>query len=277
MNTLSRMSLGGLVSIMLMSFLLLLLQALRLHMLIYAYVYNLYETVKLSFISQFFSNFLPGGVAGDFYKINFLKQNTLSVGSGIAKIGIDRFSGLVVLLFFSIFYFSTQSSSLVENIRLEIEIDSVLLVGLVTIVLILLIVAKKIKYIFFKTISIIKADLFQIKKQNIFYFALLCVVVFIIRLLKFQIIFWALGYDFYYMDLILLAFVSQLAGMMPISIGGLGVVEASLFYGLKLFDVSEQVALAFTLLNRATIWMVSLVGGIYWLGFRSKQIQDKNK
>lgn len=275
LSALSEISLIGISSIVLISFVFLLLQALRLHMLIYAYVFDFYETVKLSFISQFFSNFLPGGVAGDFYKINFLRQNKLSVSSGIAKIGIDRFSGLAILLLVSALYFSTQSSSLIEKIKLDVEINYLWAIGLFAIFFLFVLVLKKLNSKFLKVISTIKTDLVQIRKKNLVYFAALCIVVFIIRLVKFQIIFWALGYEFNFFDLILLAFVSQVAGMLPVSIGGLGVVEASLFYGLKLFDISENVAFAFVLLNRFSIWIVSLVGGVYWFGFRKKIIKDK--
>ncbi len=73
-QTLRRIDYLELILIILISFIFLISQALRLHMLIYAYVLNFYETAKLSFISQFFSNFLPGGLAGDFYKIHFLSK-----------------------------------------------------------------------------------------------------------------------------------------------------------------------------------------------------------
>ena len=89
--------------------------------------------------------------------------------------------------------------------------------------------------------------------------------VFFIRLLKFQIIFTALQYNFNFIDLIFLAFISQVAAVIPISIGGLGVIEASLFYGLRVFGVPESIAIAFVLINRFTIWIVSIVGGLYWL------------
>jgi len=41
-----------------------------------------------------------------------------------------------------------------------------------------------------------------------------------------------------------------------------------LFYGLTLFNVTENIAFAFVILNRFTIWIVSIVGGLYWLNFK---------
>lgn len=274
-DTLSRIDFKGLISIIFISFLFLISQALRLHMLIYAYVFNFYETIKLAFISQFFSNFLPGGLAGDFYKVNFLRQSKLNVSSGLAKIGIDRISGSIVLVVISLIYFAFQTNSIVDELDFKITINvyllSIFFVAFVSIFLILFKFSNKIINIF----QSVKHDLNQIKKINLIYFINLSFVVFFIRLIKFHIIFVSLGYEFNFASLIFLAFISQIAGIIPISIGGLGVIEASLFYGLTLFNVPENIAFAFVILNRLTIWIVSIIGGIFWLNF--KRVKDKNQ
>ena len=273
-ETLSRIDFKGLISIIFISFLFLISQALRLHMLIYAYVFNFYETVKLAFISQFFSNFLPGGLAGDFYKVNFLRQSKLNVSSGLAKIGIDRISGSIVLVVISLIYFAFQTDDIVDDLDFKITIYvyliSIYFVAFVTIFLILFKFSNKIINVF----KSVKHDLNQIKRVNLIYFINLSFVVFFIRLIKFHIIFISLGYEFNFASLIFLAFISQIAGIIPISIGGLGVIEASLFYGLTLFNVPENIAFAFVILNRLTIWIVSIIGGIFWLNF--KKVKDKN-
>ncbi len=273
-ETLSRIDFKGLISIIFISFLFLISQALRLHMLIYAYVFNFYETVKLAFISQFFSNFLPGGLAGDFYKVNFLRQSKLNVSSGLAKIGIDRISGSIVLVVISLIYFAFQTDDIVDELDFKITINvyliSIFFVAFVTIFLILFKFSNKIINVF----KSVKHDLNQIKRVNLIYFINLSFVVFFIRLIKFHIIFISLGYEFNFASLIFLAFISQIAGIIPISIGGLGVIEASLFYGLTLFNVPENIAFAFVILNRLTIWIVSIIGGIFWLNF--KKVKDKN-
>ncbi|WP_419770592.1 MAG: lysylphosphatidylglycerol synthase transmembrane domain-containing protein [Candidatus Marinarcus sp.] len=275
--TFKKITLIELISIIFISFLLLLLQAFRLHMLIYNYVSSYKETIKLSFVSQFFSNFLPGGVAGDFYKINFLRKNKLSVSSGIAKIGIDRFSGLVVLLIFSTFYFLFNSNWFIQNLSIEMNKVYWLLFFAILLPFIFFIFTNNFKDKIFKIYENIKIDLLKIEKTKLYAFVVLNIIVFIVRLLKFQLIFWVLNYDFNFFDLILVAFVSQIAGMLPISIGGLGVVEVSLVFGLSLFNVPEQTAFAFAILNRATIWIVSIVGGIYWFKFKSNIIfTEKN-
>lgn len=264
-KTLLGIKLKDLINIFLISFIFLISQALRLHMLIYQYVQNFYETAKLCFVSQFFSNFLPGGLAGDFYKVVFLKNSKLAISSAIAKIGIDRISGSMVLLIFSAFYFGTQSNNYIESIKIESELSIYWLLTIFALFSIILILIQKYKTRIYKTLIGIKKDLAEIKKLNVINFLILCVLVFFIRLLKFQIIFTALQYNFNFIDLIFLAFISQVAAVIPISIGGLGVIEASLFYGLRVFGVPESIAIAFVLINRFTIWIVSIVGGLYWL------------
>lgn len=263
------------IYIVLVSFIFLLTQAFRLHMLIYSHVHNFYETAKLCFVSQFFSNFLPGGLAGDFYKIIFLKKSQLAISSAVTKIGIDRASGMIVLLIFSGFYFSTQSNSFINNIEIEYKFNLVWATGLL-LLLPLIAIIKIYKSLVFSTIDTIKKDLAKIKRKNLIYFFIFCILVFYIRLIKFQIIFSALQYDFNFIDLIFLAFISQAAAMIPISIGGLGVIEASLFYGLKIFGVPDGIAFAFVLINRFTIWLVSIVGGLYWFVFKKEVTQEEN-
>jgi len=267
-KTLHRIDYLELILIILISFIFLISQALRLHMLIYAYVLNFYETAKLAFISQFFSNFLPGGLAGDFYKIHFLRQSKLNVSSGLAKIGIDRLSGSVILIILSLIYFTFRSNAVLDQIEFELSINAYLIASFLMIFLVISIMLFKFKEKIKSTFNSVRNDLNQIKKINLVYFVFLSLVVFVIRLIKFHIIFIALGFEFNFIDLIFLAFISQIAGMIPISIGGLGVIEASLFYGLTLFNVTENIAFAFVILNRFTIWIVSIVGGLYWLNFK---------
>ena len=240
-------------------------------MLIYNYVYSCSETIKLTFVSQFFSNFLPGGVAGDFYKINFLRKNQLDIRSGIAKIGIDRFSGVVVLFIFSGIYFLFNYNLFSENLNIKVNNINLFLFFLFMILIMIVLLISKLKNKIITTYQTIKVDFLKISIKNIYGFVALSIIVFLIRLVKFQVIFLALNVDFNFFDLIWLSFVSQIAGMLPISVGGLGVVEASLVYGLKLFDVSEQIAFAFALLNRATIWIVSIVGGMIWIQQKAKK------
>jgi uncharacterized protein (TIRG00374 family) len=78
-----------------------------------------------------------------------------------------------------------------------------------------------------------------------------------------------IGFD----EVFLIVFITQLAGIIPISIGGIGVIEMSLVYGLSLYGIANETGLAIALINRISVWIVALFGGGIWIYFKN----DTNK
>ena len=246
-------------------------QSLRLHILIKNNVENLAATIKIGFIGQFFSNFLPSGIGSDAYKLYFLKNNNISFKTSLTKLLFDKFAGLATLIFFSFIYllFAYNENFIFLDFSKKIFIYTFVVINFIFLFL----------YLFKKKIKKIYHSLWiQIKAFNVFttksftQYLLLCVFSFFLRIFRFYIIFYFLPYDFNFFDIIALCFVSQLSMMIPVSVGGLGVVEASLFFTLLLFNVPENYALSLCFYNRLSLVFVSLIGFMIWFkGFAIKR------
>ena len=78
-----------------------------------------------------------------------------------------------------------------------------------------------------------------------------------------------------FLDLLLLVFIVQLAGMIPLSVGGLGLIEGSLVFGLSLFAITPDTSLAMALVNRFIVWLFSLFGGLSWLTIKKHHVKEK--
>lgn len=59
--------------------------------------------LKLTFIGVFFSNFLPGLVAGDAVKLHYIAKSTKRATASLASMFLDRFSGVSALFVVSVF------------------------------------------------------------------------------------------------------------------------------------------------------------------------------
>ncbi|MBU1417920.1 MAG: flippase-like domain-containing protein [Proteobacteria bacterium] len=266
----------ALMLIFLSSFLLLLMQTLRLHLLIKHYIPMYFNTFRLTLIGQFFSNFLPGSVSGDVYKIYFLNKECASLTSAVTLVAIDRIIGFLLVLFFGGVYFFCFSSGQVD-IAVDISKTLNFLLLFVAVILIGLSIYKTSALVQSKWDRMIANFKVECKKfcfSEFLFFLIVAVGAYFVRLLKFFVLIWAFGQSLPVVDLMLLVLIIQLVGMLPLSVGGLGLVEGSLVFGLSLFAIAPDIGLAIALVNRFIVWLFSLLGGLFWLTTKKQQRRE---
>jgi glycosyltransferase 2 family protein len=266
----------ALIFVLLASFLLLLIQTLRLHLLIKRYIPRYFNTFRLTLIGQFFSNFLPGSVSGDVYKIYFLQKQLASLTSAVTLIALDRIIGLLLVLFFGGVYFLCFSSG-----QIDITFDTSKTLNMLLLFAAVILIgwriyktSESVQSKWDRLIANLKVEYRQFSVSEFLAFLLVAVGAYFVRLLKLFVLIWAFGQSLPAVDLLLLVFIIQLAGMLPLSIGGLGLIEASLVFGLSLFAIAPDVGLAIALVNRFILWFFSLLGGLFWLTVKKQQKPD---
>jgi uncharacterized membrane protein YbhN (UPF0104 family) len=238
-------------------------QSWRLHILIKKDVDHFFSSIKLGFVGQFFSNFLPSGTGSDAYKLHFLKKN-ISIKRALAKVLFDKFAGFITLIFFSIIYFIFNGNKIFNFIYFSEKHFYLLLIIICCIFLFLIYFAKKMIHTFHSFFLDFQFSRFDLQNSTMQYL-LICNASFFFRILRLYVIFYCLSYDFDFFDIVLLSLITQFSMLIPFTIGGLGIVEFSLFYTLSIFSVPEAIALSFCFYNRLSLFFVSLIGFFIWI------------
>ena len=85
------------------------------------------------------------------------------------------------------------------------------------------------------------------------------------RVASFYILVQAFGSSIGGLDVLLVVTFTALAVLLPISFGGLGVREISLSALFIAFGIAPSEAVAISLVSRCFIWVLSLVGGVWFI------------
>ncbi len=207
--------------------------------------------VQLYYVGLVYNILLPGGIGGDAYKIYLLKrQKDYPVGEGVRIQLATRGNGLLVLLL--------SAYAMLPFIDLPLSRPQVLLlvVGLVVVTVAGYVVASR---LLLKDIARIEwsALPYSVGVQGL---NVLCMT-----------LLWAnLTQDGYLAEYILLFQLAAIAGMIPITIGGLGIRELTFFYGAQWIShisgnsVDGELGVVISLLMFA-ITVMSAVIGLRWL------------
>ena len=218
---------------------------------------NFYKLLKTYWISSFFSNFLPGNVAGDSYKvIVFRKQiGTKEILKGVI---FDRFSGLTAMLFVA-----SILSFLVFNITKNVYF--ILIPILLFIVTILAIFSPLHSYLIkIKSVEFLKRYIDEFKDKFVLS-SILSIIFFVLGAISLWSYYYMFGYNVDF--LLVLAFYSaiQIVNSIPISINGWGLREGSIIYLFSLILIPFEVSLSIALLSRMVMLLQTSIGGLIYL------------
>ncbi len=277
---LNRLSAQQILIIFAASFLLLACQAWRLHTLIAPYTQHYITTLNLSFISQLFSNFLPGGMAGDIYKIIFLKKKNSSTTAALTYIALDRLVALLIFGIASLFLVPIlyERRALLNTI---IAIPPFITSIIFSVVLAGLLIFAAVPAVRSKVITFLKNahDAYcciSIKQKSAFWVVSICT--FIVRLINVYLIIYFFIPDFRWEYVIVVIFVIHFVAMVPISVGSLGALEGAMIMSLVFFGVPADIGTSIAIVYRISIWFLSLCGLFVWLfnkkDFTQKQVAD---
>lgn len=208
------------------------------------------SNIKLYWLGMFYNFFLPGGVGGDGYKVFYLRKRFKTpVKQLLGAVLADRVSGLSIIMVYIL--------GLVYFIEYDLPYKGwfFLLIPFVSIgfYVFLLIFNKKLTKAFWSV------SLWSLVVQGIQMLAVMC----LLKGMGAQV-------DGYWDDYMFLFFLSTIASAVPITLGGIGAREFTFYQGAILLGISQEQAVAVSVLFYLNSLMVS-IPGVYYV-FRTQRI-----
>lgn len=228
------------------------------------------KTSFMIFLSSFIMSVTPGKV-GEVFKSYLLKEhNGTSISKSAPIVLAERITDFLSLIFLS----------MIGAVMFGYEIQLILIVGIFFILLIVMISSKKISYIIIgqlEKISFISRvshkvheaydSIYQmIRFRQLIVAILLSIIAWFFECLGFYIVINSFGIDnLIHVDIFVATFIygfATIAGAVTMLPGGLGATDASIaFLLISLKNISENIAVAATLIIRvATLWFAVIVG-----------------
>jgi glycosyltransferase 2 family protein len=245
---------------------------------------GIYPAIKLTFVGFFYNNFLPGSVGGDVLRAWYVTKHTPKRLEAAISVFVDRIIGLVGLIISAIIAFmlfpkrgeaESLLSSKINLHELWAKYGWVLatLFGAVSIVLIFMTMLPRTRQLLrlgYNYVVTTGRHLFIKTSQAVFLYCrrpfwmlaliamtLFCQTIFIFGL---WLVGRKLGIEANFAYYLVFIPVSWVIGMVPISIGGVGVMEATLKILFGLIGVNENLAGILALCQRLAFWVVALPG-----------------
>lgn len=242
------------------------------------------QLFRLYWTGAFIGNFLPSTVGGDFSRLAFLRS-TNRLAEVAASIVLERVTGLVVLLVFSVFSLSLRPQYFGDSFLLPaLWLIVCAVLGLVSVI-----------YIFSEYIVVwlnklglseelllsrvaVKAKKVLVAillfREHTFVLLKCFVLSFIFYFLSFvaqYFIFYSLDLHVSVVEIMFILPIISLISLIPISLNSFGLTESVfvLFFVRAGLDSSE--ALAVALLGRALTILFSSLGGIWWFIEKQKR------
>ncbi len=202
--------------------------------------------VALYYVGMLFNLILPGGIGGDGYKAYYLKKKRgFSWKTSLRCIISGRGNGLLLLILYTLLacFFS-------QNV---LEFDYAIPL------LILAVIGLFPSYYILARYMLKESLMTQIIAG--FYSAIAqgSVVVTVVLLLH------ALGHAFQTIDYVILFMISSIVSILPISIGGVGLREATFFYAAPLLALDAELGVTLSLLYFMINTLASMFGAIAFL------------
>lgn len=241
------------------------------------------QLFRLYWTGAFIGNFLPSTVGGDFSRLAFLRS-TNRLAEVAASIVLERVTGLVVLLVFSIFSLSLRPQYFGDSFLLPVLwliVCAVLGVVFVVYAFSAYIVAwlgrlnLNEKWLLYKVVVKARKVMFAIlffREQALVLFncmALSCVF-YLLSFVAQYLIFYSLGLHVPVVEIMFILPIISLISLIPISLNSFGLTESVFVLFFVRAGLESSEALAAALLGRALMILFSSLGGIWWFIERQK-------
>lgn len=204
--------------------------------------------ISLQAKMQFFNLVLPSGIGGDAYRIILLRGSGETLRSLISKSVVDRASGLILIT--GMFIVGTlQISGKIDN-RNEIL---VMAIGLGT--------------LFAAGIGLVLSRYWNgkalLKKSlSLLTYSFFC---WLFQVARFWLLCSSVGLDMPVLGLAFILGIVQFSSLLPISVGGLGVIEGAFVLSSSVLGVPSSLSALIALLMRLTTIVSALPGLAIWL------------
>ncbi len=230
-------------------------QSLRFKFLFGGEVLGYLESLKLGFIGFSFNNFLPSNLGSDLYKVAVLKSKFDRGRELIYRTLFDRGLGFTSTLLLGIWFFLFSPQIDVDVFGLYVPVLSVVLTLLLVFISVLV-------YAYLSWLQ-------GLSRRDILAAVMFSTLFSVFQSMKFYFISEALGASVSFDQWMGIIALVQLFGLMPISIGGIGVFEAGLVLVVGLMMIPPDMGLAIGVINRLAVFLLSGVGLLIWFGQRN--------
>lgn len=209
------------------------------------------DAVGLQFISGFLNQVIPLGLAGDIYKVYFLRRNKcLGLTESTTIVFVERLIGLAVLLLISVL--SSGVLFFIYKSKSYLIIDYLFFSSLLLLVLFLMVSWRKrllllsspfykINFFFGKAIQTSDYLLTVLESKKVKIFSI-CVCIHGLNILTFSALSLFLGIDLPFEAYLIFPIILLLSAL-PITIGGWGLRESLVISGLGIIGVSPDKSL----------------------------------
>lgn len=238
---------------------------------VHAIRYSLPRLLGWYLVGSFLNHFLPSTVGGDGYRIYKTWGNERTKGASVLAIVLERLTGLGALAGLgyaaAVVLHFTGGGTLVSSVAGFgalgfAAVGVVLWLGSRPGVVEWLKQSRIGRYL--EGLAALALD-FRDQPGKIGVVAAVSVIFHVNKLAVVWLLLYNLGTAVNPLELLVAVLIVEMAGLLPISLGGLGVVEGSFILVMAQFGVAEEVALAAMLLRRVLMTPLYLAGAILYL------------
>lgn len=257
------------------------LQALRLHPLVARYTQSVRSTFVVFMVGAFFNMMLPSNVGGDAVRLVYLKRmRAQNWGGPFAMLMLHRASAMAVLLLAAGLH-ALLNAERFARVVAGVTVDAhwaqrlspaVLMTGAIGLLLIGALgwwLSGRVRLKAVQWLRRFARECVEAVRElgwPAFSATLALTALFhFVRMLAFYWLISASGQQIALFDLLPVLAATALAGVVPLTVGGLGLMEGALSVTLTLFGVAETAAIAAAIANRAVLLVSAAIGGVVYV------------
>jgi uncharacterized protein (TIRG00374 family) len=262
------------------------LQWSRLHVLIKHVAPDLATSLRIFFVGALFNNFFPSNIGGDAVRLYYLKSlRAESWGRPVMLLVLYRASSFALLVGAGLVYLACAHEHLLpllaaQHLQIEFSAKVWLLTGFSLLAAAGVAIALRgrlsapLRQRIADFVQGCGAALAGLSRADVISLALQTALFHCFRILSFYFLVRYMGQHVALSDLVFVLSATALVTVLPLSIAGLGVLEASLTGLLVMFGVEVSSAAAVALLNRAVLLLAAAIGGVIYLRGRLQRNVD---
>lgn len=250
----------------------------RLLMLIQGIVLDLRSVLRLSYLGEFFNNFLPGAMGGDAIKAYYVMRHTGRKGATLVSIFANRFVGLLVMVGISVITLAVWIlSGRGEAAALKQPVFSMFFIAIAIALVLFLALSKGVneslalqgliaKLPFSRQLEVLRAAMHRHRSMDgmltpVILYSVLIVIAFILSVMLVGI---SLGINLAWYQYFLYMPLIMIMTAVPITPGGIGIMEELFLYFFSSAGDPQKV-LALALLYRLTLVICGLPGVVIFM------------
>jgi hypothetical protein len=240
------------------------------------------EAFMAFFSGLFFNLFFPSFIAGDVFRAGAISYRHGKLKKSASSVFMDRFSGSVSLAVVASF---AAFAGIKKNISPHILSAIFVLLAIIGSVTVVIFSRRVFNFILKivrnanlrERITKFHDELYLFREHPRAFFTCMVVSAFIhiFTCLCFYVTGFAFGLNLSFVDYLIVVPIIMTVALIPVSIAGVGTREAASVYFFSMIGVDKTIALSLSLINLASVILLSVFGGLVYLAFYHRMMQRK--